>query len=66
MNQAIDMPQKVFLVRDQFLTVVNINIGAMEEAVRIPETSVYFNETTWRHIPKSCYLQTSFTSKASS
>jgi hypothetical protein len=28
------------------------------EAVRISETSVYFCETTRRHIPEGCYLYT--------
>jgi hypothetical protein len=27
------------------------------EAVRTSETSVYFNETTWRYIPEGCYLR---------
>jgi hypothetical protein len=30
----------------------------MMEAVRISESSVYFNETTRRYIPESCHLQT--------
>jgi hypothetical protein len=31
-------------------------IALMMEAVRIIETSVYFNETTWRYIPEGCHL----------
>jgi hypothetical protein len=29
----------------------------MMEAVRTSETSVYFNETTWRYIPEGSNLQ---------
>jgi hypothetical protein len=32
-------------------------IALMMEAVRIPKTSVYFNEITRRYIPQGCHLQ---------
>jgi len=28
------------------------------KAIRISETSVYFNNTTWRYIPERCHLHT--------
>jgi hypothetical protein len=35
-------------------------IALMMEAVRISKTSVYFNETTQRHIPEGCHLQRNY------
>jgi hypothetical protein len=32
-------------------------ISLMMEVVRTSETSVYFNETTWRSIPDGCHIQ---------
>jgi hypothetical protein len=33
-------------------------IALMMAAVHTPETSIYFNETTVRHIPVGCHLRT--------
>jgi hypothetical protein len=33
-------------------------ISAMMDDVRTSETSVYFKESTWRYILKSCHLHT--------
>jgi hypothetical protein len=35
----------------------------MMEAVRTSETSVYFNETTWRYIPEDYHLLSPLRSK---
>jgi hypothetical protein len=33
-------------------------IALIIEAVHTSETSVYFNETTWRYVPEGCLLHT--------
>jgi hypothetical protein len=37
---------------------VHTFISLMMETVRTPETSVFFNETTWFYIPEGCHLHT--------
>jgi hypothetical protein len=36
----------------------SIVTAMMMEAARASETSVYFNETTWRYVQEGCRLQT--------
>jgi hypothetical protein len=40
------------------LSEVDKRFALMMESVHTSETSVYFNETTRRYIPKSCHLHT--------
>jgi hypothetical protein len=52
-----------YLLRFQVITAASVkmtafwDISLIMEAVRTSETSVYFNETTWRYIPEGCYLR---------
>jgi hypothetical protein len=36
--------------------IIRSMVVSMMEAVRTSETSIYFNQTTWRYIPESCRL----------
>jgi hypothetical protein len=44
-------------VSEEHTTSIIRTITLMKEAVRTFETSVYFNESTRRYIPKTCHLQ---------
>jgi hypothetical protein len=47
-----DIVRRSFVEADRHLIVL------MMEAVKHPETLVYFNESTWRSIPEGCHHHT--------